>query len=194
MKIFVKIFLVAIAVSTAIAAIAQSPPYPPPSAAQNASQVAEQTPIPVLLPIPPSLATLTPHTGGSMTGHLAGFTPQRLTLSVDEFSESIPISDIDRLEYSAEEELFISGVQGDRKIRGEQNNQDNLKTWSGVPVSALQLQNPETGEALLQLGSVVSGLELRGLLDIAKTSYFVVREIEFDSPETMTIRALLIDR
>jgi len=161
----------------------------PSEIAQAANQQAQ--PLPVALP---DTALVWQKPGGSISGQLTALSEQGLTISLNNFSETLLLGEVNRIEF--QDEVWIRNRQGQRvrrKVRSEDSSTRRPQVWQGVPIWAFQLQNPET--ASLRLGTVLSREYLQDILSISRDSIYVVNAIEFDSSElTMTITATPIDR
>lgn len=157
---------------------------------ESQKQQRERTEIPVWLPIPPSLATISRKSGATMTGQVTGLDSQNITLSAENVSQKLPIGEVNQLAYSGD--LYISVSGGSRKIRGGEQEAEPI-VWQ-VPAIALELKDPTTGEALVRLGEAVDSDYLRDYLDIAQTSIYVVKKIVFESPEAIEITVVPVDK
>jgi len=161
----------------------------PSEIAQAANQQAQ--PLPVALP---DTALVWQKPGGSISGQLTALSEQGLTISLNNFSETLLLGEVNRIEF--QDEVWIRNRQGQRvrrKVRSEDSSTRRPQVWQGVPIWAFQLQNPET--ASLRLGTVLSREYLQDILSISRDSIYVVNAIEFDSSgQTMTITATPIDR
>lgn len=157
--------------------------------AQAANQQAQSLPVAL-----PDSALVWQKPGGSMSGQLTALSEEGLTISQNNFSETLPLDEVNRIEF--QDEVWIRNRQGQRvrrKVRSEDSSTRRPQVWQGVPIWAFQLQNPET--ASLRLGTVLSREYLQDILSISRDSIYVVNAIEFDLPElTMTITATPIDR
>ncbi|MCC0178755.1 hypothetical protein I4641_17430 [Waterburya agarophytonicola K14] len=130
--------------------------------------------------------------GSSLTGQLTDFNQQELTLSAQDFSQSISLKEINRLEFSGD----VYAIDSDgtrRKIRGEDNNTEETEIWKGFPLAAFQVQNSSnTGK--LDIETIFSDEEIDEIKSIAMDSLYVINEIEFDSLEQkMTIKTMAVD-
>jgi len=147
-----------------------------------------------LLPISlPETALVSQKPSGSISGQLMAFSEQGLTISADNVSETITLGEVNWIEF--EGDAWIRDRQGQRvrKFRGENASTKGQQVWQGVPITAFQLQNPET--ANLSLETVLSNEDLQDILSISQDSVYIVDVIEFDSSgRTMTIKATPIDR
>jgi len=147
-----------------------------------------------LLPMSlPETALVSQKPGGSMSGQLTALSEQELTISQKDTSQTLPLSEVNRIEFQGD--AWIRDRQGQRvrKFRGENASTRGQQVWQGVPIRAFQLQNPETGS--LRLGTVLSDEDLQDILSISQDSVYIVDAIEFDSSgRTMTIKATPIDR
>ncbi|MEQ9357237.1 hypothetical protein [Coleofasciculus chthonoplastes] len=156
--------------------------------AQAANQQAQ--PLPVALP---DSALVWQKPGGSISGQLTALSEQGLTISLNNFSQTLPLDEVNRIEF--QDEVWIRDRWGrrERKIRGENASTRGQQVWRGVPIAAFQLQNGET--ASLRLETVLSREDLQDILSISRDSVYIVDAIEFDSSgQTMTIKATPIDR
>lgn len=119
--------------------------------------------------------------GGSYTGMLAAFNSQSLEIAANGFSETIPLSQIQEVEFQGD--VWISTPEGNRKrvpIRGI------TIPLEEVPVNAFNLGNsPQT--AILNLEKVLSQEQFERLSSQTEKIH-VVKKILFESAETMTIR------
>lgn len=155
--------------------------------AQAANQQAQSLPVAL-----PDDALVRQKTGGSMSGQLTALSEQGLRISLNNFSQTLPLGEVNRIEFHGD--VWIENPQGQRiKLRSENSSTRRQEVWGGVPIWAFQLQNPET--ASLRLGTVLSREYLQDILSISRDSIYVVDAIEFDSSgQTMTIKATPIDR
>ncbi|MEQ8385525.1 MAG: hypothetical protein RH949_24495 [Coleofasciculus sp. A1-SPW-01] len=156
--------------------------------AQATNQQAQSLPVAL-----PDDALVWPKSGSSIIGQLTALSEQGLTISKNNFSQTLPLGEVNRIEFQGD--VWIHNRRGRRvrKIRGENDSTRIQQVWRGVPIRAFQLQNPET--ASLRLGTVLSREDLQDLLSISIDSIYVVNAIEFDlSGLTMTIKATPIDR
>ena len=157
--------------------------------AQATNQQAQ--PLPVALP---DSALVWQKPGGSMSGQLTALSEQGLTISLNGFSQTLVLGEVNRIEFQGD--VWIRNQQGQRvkiRLRSEDSSTSRQEVWRGVPIWAFQLQNPET--ASLRLGTVLSREDLQDILSISKDSVYIVDAIEFDSSgQTMTIKATPIDR
>ena len=85
--------------------------------------------------------------GSSLTGQLAGFNQKELTISTKDFSQSIPLNEINRLEFSGD--VYTIDSDGTRRrIRGEDNNAEETEIWQELPLTAFQVQNSSISSSL----------------------------------------------
>jgi len=161
----------------------------PSEIAQAANQQAQSLPVAL-----PDSALVWQKPGGSMSGQLTALSEQGLTISLNNFSETLPLGEVNRIKFQGE--VWIRNRRGQRvrrRVRSEDTSKTRQEVWRGVPIRAFQLQNPET--ASLRLGTVLSSEYLQDILSISRDSIYVVNAIEFDSSgQTMTIKATPIDR
>ncbi|NEO30996.1 MAG: hypothetical protein F6K36_11310 [Symploca sp. SIO3C6] len=127
-----------------------------------------------------------------MTGKLTNLNQQELTISSDNFSQSLPISQINDIAFNGE--VWITNPNGGRirKIRGPEQTSSGQQIWREVPLSAFNLQQPPE-QAILSLGTVLSGEDWADILSVSRDSTYVVQEILFESPGMMTIKAVPVD-
>ncbi|EDX71568.1 hypothetical protein MC7420_5193 [Coleofasciculus chthonoplastes PCC 7420] len=156
--------------------------------AQASNQQAQSLPVAL-----PDDALVWPKSGSSIIGQLTALSEQGLTISKNNFSQTLSLSEVNRIEFQGD--VWIRDRQGRRvrKFRSEDSSKTKQEVWQGVPIRAFQLQNPET--ASLRLGTVLSREDLQDILSISKDSVYIVDAIEFDSSgQMMTIKATPIDR
>ncbi|MEQ8995726.1 MAG: hypothetical protein RID53_04375 [Coleofasciculus sp. B1-GNL1-01] len=160
----------------------------PSEIAQTASTQAQSLPVAL-----PNSALVWSNQGGSMSGQLTALSEQGLTISLDNVSETLPLRQVNRVEFQGD--VWIRNREGQRvrKFRGLNPSTRGQQVWRGVPIAAFQVQNQQT--ASLRLGTVLRGEDLQDILSISRDSVYVVDAIEFDSSgQTMTIKATPIDR
>ncbi len=119
--------------------------------------------------------------GGSYTGMLTAFNSQNLAIAANGFSETVPLSQIQELEFQGD--VWIPTPEGNRKrvpIRGI------TIPLEEIPVNAFNLGNPPQ-TAVLNLETVLSQEEFERLSGQTEKIH-VVKKILFESAETMTIR------
>lgn len=189
MKAFFQVIAIALLISiTGLAGHAETTTRKQNELAQGQSTRVEDKPLPVALR---ESATVWPNKGNSMSGLLTAFNQQGLTISQDDFSQTLQIDQIKRVEFQGS--VWIPGSSGPRKIRGPEKTSSGQQIWRGVSVTALDWQGPSK-TAMLRLGAVLSGEELQDLLSIAADNIYVVEEIVFESPGKMTIKAAPVER
>ena len=156
--------------------------------AQASNQQAQSLPVAL-----PDDALVWPKSGSSIIGQLTALSEQGLTISKNNFSQTLSLSEVNRIKFQGD--VWIRDRQGRRvrKFRSEDSSKTRQEVWPRVPIWAFQLQNPET--ASLRLGTVLSREYLQDILSISRDSIYVVDAIEFDSSgQMMTIKATPIDR
>jgi hypothetical protein len=132
----------------------------------------------------PDKATVVLKRGNPLTGRLTAFNQASLRLSAGGDSETVPLNQIKSIEF--EGDVWIEGEPLPSRIRGY------VKTWPGVPVTALRLQNPPQS-AKVNLNRVLTPEELRKLLNI-KDKVHVLYKINFNSPQKMTLEAFTMPK
>lgn len=119
--------------------------------------------------------------GGSYTGMLTAFNSQNLVITANGFSETVPLSQIQELEFQGD--VWIPIPEGNRRrvpIRGI------TIPLEAVPVNAFNLGNPHQ-RATVNLEKVLSQEEFERLSGLTEKIY-VVNKILFESADIMTIR------
>ncbi|NEO98956.1 MAG: hypothetical protein F6K58_09815 [Symploca sp. SIO2E9] len=189
MKTFLQVFSIAILVSiTGLAGYAQTSSRKPNHLAQGQGAKSQEARLSVALP---ELATVRQKQGGSMTGQLTKLNQQELTISRGNSSESLAISQINNVAFKGD--VFIIDDDDKRiRMRGPDQTSSGQQVWREVPLAAFNLQEPPE-QAILSLGTVLSSEDLADILSISRDSTYVVQEILFESPGTMTIKAAPVD-
>lgn len=193
MNAFLKVLVVTLLVSTTgLAGAASQAPSHQNSLAQAQAQnvLGQNSPIPVFLP---NLANVVLKGGSSMSGRLTAIEPQaqQINLELSGESATLPIADIEKVEFEGEVILGCGNTDCQIVIRGdgdEASTNNNQKTWS-EPLTNFRVIDPSTGEAQIQLTSLPK-LELRGILAVAASSSYVVDEIQFDSSGMITLKVI----
>ena len=129
----------------------------------------------------PSSAIVRLKQKGSYTGELIAFNSKNLVITANGFSETVPLSKIEQVEFQGD--VWIVTQAGTRKrvpIRGISI------PLEAVPVTAFNLVNPPH-TAMLNLETVLSQEEFDRLSSQTKRIH-VVKKILFESSETMTIK------
>ena len=192
MEAFLKVVVITIFASTmGLTGSASQPPSYQNSLAQAQNVLEQNSPIPVFLP---DLANVLLRGGSSISGRLTALDPQaqQIKLELSGGSTTVPIADIEKVEFEGEVILGCGNTDCQLVIRGvddETSPGNNQKTWK-EPLTNFKVTNPGTGEAQIQLTSL-SSLELRGILAVAASSFYVVYEIQFDSSGMITLKVTL---
>lgn len=149
------------------------------------------TTIPLALPI---TADVVLKDGNSMTGKLTEFDSNKQTVEISRNQDSrlVQISQIQQIKFRREALFYTS--DGQRVIRGDDKAKDVTSSWKNIPLNAFQLQEPNLGQASVDLTSVMSGTQLRGIRAVAKKSLYVTEEIQFEPTSKMTIKVTPIDQ
>lgn len=161
---------------------------PTPSDSHLSSQetLLEDRAIPVRLP---PLARVELKSKQSKSGRLTKIDPvaQQITLRLGNDSANFALADVGQISFQGELEL-----QGKKiVIRGPKKDKpsdDNLEVWN-VPLTDLRLLDANSGEAQLKLEKVPDA-KFQGIRSVAVDSTYVVEELRFESPETLTVRAV----
>jgi hypothetical protein len=133
----------------------------------------------------PDKATVTRKQGASLTGQLTAFNQTSLTLSAEGYSEKVPLTQVKAIAFQGGD-IWIEGQRLPARIRGF------IKTWSGISVSVLNLQNPPR-LANLNLNGIENPEELKKLLS-NNNKVRVISKISFDSPRTMTVETFTMPK
>ncbi|WP_036401601.1 hypothetical protein [Microcystis aeruginosa] len=133
----------------------------------------------------PDKATVTRKQGASLTGIQPSFNQTSLTLSAEGYSEKVPLTQVQAIAFQGGD-IWVEGQRLPARIRGF------IKTWSGVPVSVLNLQNPPRS-ANLNLNGIENPEELKKLLS-NNNKVRVLSKISFDSPRTMTVETFTMPK
>lgn len=191
MKVFFKVLVFTLLASaTGLAGSAFQPPSHQNSLAQAQNVPGQNSPIPVFLP---NLANVILKRGSSMSGRLTAIAPQaqQINLELSGESTTVPIADIEKVEFEGEVILGCGNSDCKIVIRGDEDETspgNNQKTWS-EPLTNFKVIDPSTGEAQIELTSLPK-LELQGILAVAASSSYVVDEIQFDSSGMITLKVI----
>jgi hypothetical protein len=148
------------------------------NSSQNREETSESKYLEVVVP---DLATVFVEGKGSHTGQLTEFNSEKLTISAYGDSATFSTSDINRIEFKGT--VWIPNPDGTmrelRRIRGVPIPIEE------VPIAAFQLAE-SLHEATLNLETVLSEEEF-AKLSREDDQIHSVKEIEFESPDTLTI-------
>ncbi|MGK7948611.1 MAG: hypothetical protein AB4368_07355 [Xenococcaceae cyanobacterium] len=182
MKVFLKVLVVTLFASiTGLTGSASPPPSHQNKLAQVKNVSPQDSSISVFLP---QGANVTLKKGNSMSGKLTEIDPQaeEIKLELSGESTTVEIAEIEKVEFSGDVILGCGNSDCKIVIRGDEDETssgNNQKTWS-EPLTNFRVINPSTGEAQIKLTSLPK-LQLRGILSVASSSFYVVKEIQFDN-------------
>ncbi len=189
MKALLKLLIFTLLASaTGLAGCASQPPRDQNSLPQVQNVPRQNSPIPIFLP---NKANVTLKKGKPMSGRLIAVDAQaqQINLELSGESATVAIADIEQVEFEGEVILRCGKTKCKIVIRGDQDKtspNNNRKTWS-EPLTNFRVIDPNKGEAEIQLTSIPK-LEWPGIYSVAKTSSYVVEEMQFESPGMMTIK------
>lgn len=169
MKIFLKRLMISLLASTVGFAgnEVQATIHPRDTAPIQTAQVQAQV-VPVVLPC---LARVVLKSGGLKSGRLTGVDAksQQLTLSRGRQSEPITITQIEKIQFYQDCDTSVpDNSRSLPPIRGEK------RTWAGVPLGNLRIQNAKKGRAEV---SLPSGVDSRISND--QGTVYVIEELFF---------------
>lgn len=136
--------------------------------------------IPVSLPI---RAEIFLTVGKSKSGLLSKIDGEKkqIEITLGGSSQSVKLAQIKKVKFKPNAEIYS---RGKIVIRGEEDKSSANKqeTWTGIPLSDFQLQNPQTGEAKVDLtNSGVDETKQFGIKAVVQDSTYVAKEMEFES-------------
>ena len=150
-------------------------------------------PIPVALP---TQAEIVMKGGGKRDGRVVEINEktQKVLIQGGQEKRSIPLGQIDKILFSKSAAAYYSN--GGPVIRGERTpGKDGSETWRGVPMNAFRLRDPNKGQAVVNLESVLSRDKLDSIRSVIvgdgkNKRQYVVDEMQFDvQKKTITIAA-----
>lgn len=168
------------------AGLPAAPPLPaPPTALAQAQPApfasARHSAWPVLLP---SQASVTLRSGAVLRGRLIGLTPKALTLATGTSRRTLPLAELQAVEFPAQQELWLPEADGGRRrlrpIRGLSLPIDEL------PSSALRLDG-HRGTATVDLTPVLTEAQFAKLTRNPNVVY-VLNRLELAADGTLGLR------
>jgi hypothetical protein len=158
------------------------------------AQANASKPIPVALPIK---AQIEMKGGDRRDGKVVNIDQKEQTLWIQgsRNTKSFPLSQVEKIVFPKDSPVYLDPRKSHIIIRGEGTPPGRPETWRGILMNAFRLVKPETGQAELNLESVVSADKLDGIRTVIagngkNTRQFVVDEMQFDvQKKTMTIKA-----
>ncbi|WP_293132414.1 hypothetical protein [Microcoleus sp. bin38.metabat.b11b12b14.051] len=156
------------------------------------AQAKVRPPIPVALPIK---AKIVMKRGTARDGQVLEIDEkeQKLWIKGAVDKKSLPLNQVEKIVFPNNAPAYRA--DGGPIIRGSGTPPGRTETWGGIPMNAFRLVKPETGQAELNLGSVISADKLDGIMSVIagngkNTPQYVIDEMQFDvKKKTMTIKA-----
>lgn len=131
--------------------------------------------------------------GEPLGGNLIRLTKQDLVLAVGNQQKSLAIDNVQSIEFQGDVWIVSSG-KGRIRIRGQERQTRQQRTWTDVPLDNLKVQ-PNAKTAVIRLGSVIRPEDLRDLRSQLQDVIYVLDKIEFEpSGQKITVKATPIDR